>query len=216
MSNTNILDSIVSSLVSSYNVPEKQVLVRVERAPRKTRTVKAESAPKVTSHKIPLATIPVAAKGTLDAAGFLLAIRNAGKIVRSNEAGIPIHLTDAAKERQDQIQAIAAFVGYDFGGAHGTQLDVARQKARFALKPAGDSKVSATVRGFVSGMPNGTEKAVRDLQGRIRVATETMLDHEKTAGQFAEGTTEYVSHMAMATVESERIAHMRKDLSRIV
>jgi hypothetical protein len=65
-------------------------------------------------------------------------------------------------------------------------------------------------------MPNGTEKAVRDLQARIRLATETMLDQEKEASKFAEGTTEYASHMALATVESERIAHMRKDLSKIV
>lgn len=208
-----VLDSIVSTLVSSYNVPEKQVLVRVE---RKARTVKAEKAPQVTAHKIPLATIPVAAKGTLDAMGFMMALRNAGKVQRSNESGILMTITDPKKEKEDQIQAIAAFVGYDFGGAHGTQLDSARQRARFTLQPAKGSKVAATVRGFVAGMPNGTEKAVRDLQARIRVATETMLDHEKTASKFAEDTAEYATHMALATVESERIAHMRKDLSKIV
>lgn len=208
-----ILDSIVSGLVSSYNVPEKQILVRVERKPR---AVRAEKAPKVSSHKIPLATIPVPAKGSLDAEGFMMAIRNAGKVQRSNENGILMTITDPTKERQDQIQAIAAFVGYDFGGAHGTQLDSARQRARFTLQPARDSKVRATVRGFVAGIPNGTEKAVRDLQARIRVATETMLDHEKEAVKFAEDTAEYATHMALATVESERIAHMRKDLSKIV
>lgn len=213
-----ILDSVLASLVGSYSATEETPVVKARpaRKPRadKVRVVKVANSTvtvKVSSG------IPVPPKGSLNAAGFLLALRDAGKIRKANELGVMISFTDHNKERSDQIQAIAAFVGYNFSGAHGVQLDVARQKAHFALRPMKtDSKVTATVAGFVAGMPSGTAKAVRDLEGRIRVATDLMLDLEKKAESFEEGSAERATNLALATVERERIAHMRRDLSQIV
>lgn len=216
----SVLDSVLASLVGSYNVVEEAPVVRQRKAskPRadKVRVVKANNSTQTVVKKVS-SGIAVPPKGSLDAPGFLLALREAGKIRKANEAGVMISFTDHIKERADQIQAIAAFVGYDFGGAHGVQLDVARQKARFALRPIKvNSNVTATVAGFVAGMPNGTAKAVSDLQGRIRVATDLMLDQEKLAEKHAVDSGEYATHMALATVERERIAHMRRDLALIV
>lgn len=221
MSSSNvamILDSVIGTLVSSYDAkPEAPKASKVRaKAPKAPRTAKAEKAPVAAPRKI-VATIPVPAVGTLDAAGFLLAIRQAGKIRKANDAGVMITINDPAKEKADQIQAIAAFVGYDFSGAHGVQLDTARRTAQFNLRPVkADSKVAVTVKGFVAGMPNGTAKVVNDLRARIRLATDTMLDHEKEAEKHETDSAEHATHMALATVESERIAHMRRDLANII
>ena len=221
MSNSNaaVLDSVLSALLSSYNVTEETPVVKVRKVSKpRAGMVRAVRAPSGSTVAVkPSMTIPVPAVGSLDAAGFLLALRNAGKVRKANEAGVMISFTDHNKERSDQVQAIAAFMGYNFSGAHGVQLDVARQKAHFALRPMKtDSKVTATIAGFVAGMPNGTKKAVLDLQGRIRAATDLKLDQEKLAQSFPIDSSEYATHMALATVESERIAHMVRDLTSIL
>jgi hypothetical protein len=218
---SSILDSVLARMVSSYEEKAVVAAPRKAKAPRQvlTRVVKAKdsvaTAPsavrKITS------TIPVAAVGTLDAAGFLLACRDAGKISKRNDRGILVTLTDSNKARTDQIQAIAAFVGYDFGGALGVQLDSARQKAQYILRPVkADSTVAVTVKAFVAGLPDGTAKIVSDLKARIRMATDTMLDNEKIAEQHERDSAEYATHMALAAVESERLGHMRRDLAAII
>jgi hypothetical protein len=221
-SNTaSVLDSVLASLVSSYDVKETPIVkarkAKVNGTPiGKVRVVKA-SVGTATVKKVIACPIPVPAKGSIDAAGFMMLLREAGKIRKANDAGVMLTVTDSKKEIADQVQAIAGFVGYDFSSAHGMQLDMARQAAMRVLRPVKvESKVAATVSGFVAGMPNGTAKIVGDLQGRIRMATDTMLDQEKLAGNFAEDSAEYATHMALATVERERIAHMRSDLGKIL
>jgi hypothetical protein len=221
MSNLNtasVLDSVLATLVGSYSVSETPVVMTRKaskpRADRSVRVVKASNSAVTVKKSAPIA---VPAVGTLNAAGFILALRDAGKVSKANENGVMITLTDSNKERVDQVQAIAAYVGYNFAGAHGMQLDSARQKASYELRPVkADSKVTVTVKGFVAGMPNGTAKKVSDLQGRIRFSTDLMLDEEKKAESFSKDSAEYVTHMALAGVERERIAHMNKDLSNIL
>lgn len=223
MSNTNtasVLDSVLSALVGSYSVTESVPVVKARKVskPRTgtVRVVKAPSGNGMIAKKVS-SNIAVPPVGSLDAASFLMALREAGKIRKANDAGIMITLTDSNKEKADQIQAIAGFVGYNFSGAHGAQLDTARQRASFTLRPVKvESKVTATVAGFVAGMPNGSRRAVLDLEGRIRVATDLMLDHEKAAEQHTVDSAEYATSMALATVESERIAHMKRDLGLIL
>lgn len=216
----SVVDSVLAGMVASYEVPvqAEPKLVRVtaskmrakrEPAAKNGVVAKAPSANGSTAQGMDL---PKA--GSLTAAEFILALRNAGKVEKTNEAGVKVMLGDSIKERKDQILAIAGFVGYSVGTSHGTQLDNARLKAQFILRPMKtESKVSATVSGFVAGMPNGTAKVVNDLQGRIRLATETMLDLEKQAETANE--TERPGLLAMASVESERISHMRRDLTAI-
>lgn len=220
MSNTAILESVLGALVSSYSVSETPVVVARKASKPRANLVrvvressKTVSAPVVKAKGL-APNLPKA--GTLSAGDFLLALRNAGKINKENAAGVMVTLTDSNKEKTDQINAIAGFVGYNLSEPHGVQLDKARQKAHFTLRPAKtDSKLTATVKGFVAGMPNGTAKAVLDLEGRIRMATDTMLDLEKAAETFPEDSAERATKLALATVESERIAHMRRDLAAI-
>lgn len=221
-SNTaSILNSVLATLVSSYEEKPETVVVKARRTstPRvkPAGTVRVVKAANGAVRKVSAPAIACDPPGTLSAAAFLLALREAGKIEKKNDSGVTVMIVDAAKEKIDQVKAIGAFVGYNFSGAHGTQLDTARQTAQFRLRPVkADSAVAVTVKAFVAGMPDGTAKIVRDLQARIRMATDLMLDHEKEAGKHAEDSAEYATHMALATVESERIAHMRRDLVQIV
>ncbi len=229
MSNVNsalVLDSVLAGLVASYDVVvEETPKVAKPRKVResKPRASKAEKAPKTSDAPrkvVPMTNLPE--KGSLNAAGFLLALNQAGKIRKANESGVMITVSDPKKERQDQILAIQAFIGYNFSGAHGTQLDMARSAAQRELRPIkAESKVAVTVAGYVAGMPNATTTKVRDLQARIRLATDTMLDQEKEAGKYGEDSEtpdagKYATHMALAAVESERIQHMRRDLAAIL
>ena len=223
MSNTNtalVLESVLAGLVASYDTVEETPKVS---KPRKVRAARAEKAPQADAPRKVVSTIPnLPEKGSLNAAGFLLALQQAGKIRKANEAGIMITLTDSKKEKVDQIAAIAAFVGYNFSGAHGTQLDMARSAAQRELRPVRTESVAVvTVAGYVAGMPNALAVKVNDLKARIRLANETMLDQEKEARKFdtdseAPDAGKYATHMALAAVESERIAHMRRDLANLV
>lgn len=223
MSSTNnsaVLSSVIASLVSSYDVTDPAPIVKARKAtaPRaKLARVERSEGGSATVRKIVASPIAVPPVGSLDAAGFLLAMRDAGKIRKENDRGVMVSLTDAAKEKADQIQAIAGFVGYDFGAPHGVQLDKARNAAQSKLRPVStDSKVAVTVKAFVAGMPNGTERAVKDLQGRIRMADETRIEHECKAEKLPVDSAEHATHMALAAIECERIAHMKRDLALIV
>lgn len=218
-STATVVDSVLAGLVQSYetiDAPQKMVrLVRNSDAkPKKEK--KAFKAPSDNGVKpIRMVPAPLAILGSLDAEGFILALRGAGKIHKANDKGVMVAMHDPNKAVLDQKIAIAAYLGYDLNKAHGTQLDQARQKAQFTLRPSkGDSRVAHTVAGFVAGMPDSRAKQITDLQARIRVATETMLDLEKEA-EAATDETIRATKLTLATVESERIAHMRKDLARL-
>lgn len=218
--NASVLNAVLGSLVSSYSVTEETPVVQVRKASKpRANLVKVQRAPSTRGVKVVKSsgvapTLPKA--GTLDAVAFLAALKVAGKICKENLHGVKVTLTDSNKERTDQVFAIAGFVGYSLSEPHGVQLDKARQKAHFIIRPVKtDSPVAATVKGFVAGMPNGSEREINNLVGRIRMATDTMLDLEKEAEACPEGSTERATKLALATVESERIAHMRRDLETI-
>ena len=75
-------------------------------------------------------------------------------------------LRDSSKVREDEINAIALFMGYNRKEVHGVQLEAARRRALLLVKPylGGDGKVSRaapTVAGYVAG--NGAEQAPKRL-----------------------------------------------------
>lgn len=115
-------------------------------------------------------------RNSLDAKGFLLAMRNAGK--RSNDKGVMS--VNAQEVRNDQIKAIHAYCGYDNRRDFGSQDMAARAKAQRELR--GTPKVQETVApsrsvaGYVAGMPQPSHRLLLDLQARERCTAEAMID----------------------------------------
>lgn len=205
---TQALDSFLSRLASDYSQAEGkpdnaamvQAAIAVVKAskPRATPTVKVE----------PRLTIPVPAMGSLDATGFLLAMKDAG--MRRID-GRPVF--QPFEVRDDQIKAIAAFIGYDPKENFGSQELRARMKAHRDLRPvaSGDRKIPLTIKGYAIGMPDPIGKKRADLEGRERMAVEAITNHEKQASEAAsDEDRDY--HQSFALLERERLASIRADL----
>jgi hypothetical protein len=217
----NALDKLVSLSVASYAAapaPEPgTVLIRNRQVVKiGSKPVKAAKAPKAAAPiaqpaSPPKAEInlkaagPVLPKaGTIDAKGFF-------KMMRS------------ASSRENQMTAVAAYIGYDFAKDLGSQVFNATQRAKSEICPIDPNKVvsraekaqlSATVKGYVSGLPDGTRKLVQDLAGRERLAVDTRKDLV-TASQQSECTPEQrETLLAQALLEEERLVQIRADLAR--
>lgn len=104
-------------------------------------------------------------RNTLDAKSFLLTVRK-------------------AKTRNETIQAIHGYCGYNAAGDFGSQEQAARAKAQRELRnepvtgPSREEQRSAarSAHGFVAGMPKPSQRILLNLQARERAAVEAMLD----------------------------------------
>ncbi len=167
-----------------HNVEEPKVVTVVRNAPQsESKRAKASKSaapihnPNAGKSMTPGITLPE--RNTLDAKGFLLAMRNAGK--RPNDKGLMV--VHPNEVRNDQIKAIHAYCGYDNRGDFGSQDQAARAKAQRELrgeKFAGPSReeqraASRSVAGFVAGMPKPQQRIVLDLQARAVSLTDAML-----------------------------------------
>jgi hypothetical protein len=207
----------MSLMLATYATPPEtvkvqSVKVKADKPPmRKLRTV--ESLPSNGGNTTPkmVTTIPLPVKDSLDARAFLLAMRTAGQ--RCTADGKVY--TDPAHIRNDQIIAIAGFIGWDNSLDFGTQDSTARLKATSDLHPMPATpafrRINNSIVGYVSGMPNETAKRLGDLQGRERLAVDTMSEHVKLAKE-ATNDQDKGMHEALAQVEEERLVQIRKDL----
>lgn len=205
---TQALSLFLSRLASDYSqgesVPDGSALVQAtiavvkESKPRQAPAVKVE----------PRLTIPVPMVGSLDALGFRQAMKEAGM---RRVDGRPVF--QPHEVRDDQIKAIAAFIGFDPKENFGSQELRARMKSISDLRPvvAGDRKIPLTIKGYSVGMPDPVGKKRADLQGRERMAVEAIAEHEKLA---SEATTDDQrgEHQAYVLLERERLAAIRNDL----
>jgi hypothetical protein len=159
----------------------------------------------------PKIDVPIPNPGTLNAEGFMLALKNAG--VRRNESGKLLRHPNLIL--QDEKLAIAAWIGYLWHAPHGIQLDAARFKARFAIKPerAAEYKrgIAATIAGFVKGTPSLVDRYRDDLLGREQQAIELALGYEKAAEECHDGKDKLILQ-GKALVERERASVIRRDL----
>jgi hypothetical protein len=122
-----------------------------------------------------------------------------------------------AKNRDEQIAALAAYIGYDHTAPFGVQDSAAADQAKQAIKPVAAGKTPfsrgsfASVQGFVAGQPDHAERSYQNLLARERLAVNTMLDHEKAARE-AKTAEERTLYAGLALVERERLIEIRKDL----
>lgn len=201
---------------SPETVKVETVKVKTDKPPmRKLRAV--ESLPSNGGNTAPKmsVTIPLPAKGEHTAKSFLRAMITAGQ--RCTVEGKVY--TDPAHVRNDQIRAIAGYIGWDNSLDFGTQDSTARIQATSELHPMPATpafrRINNSIVGYVSGLPNETAKRLGDLQGRERLAVDTLAEHVKLAKE-ATNDQDKGMHEALAQVEEERLVQIRKDLADLL
>lgn len=207
---TDLAASFLATLAASYVSPEvdesnQRAIVAAtlaaatatakgKPAMRKLRASKAEASPSTPRAMARLA-FPVEPIGTLNAAQFMIAIRDAGR--RYTDAGIPFTLEPEI--RNDKIRAIAAYCGYDAigarayddsgkaegddGASHGAQELRAIMQATRELSPVVQvpCHVKVVTSSFVAGLPNFAARRLQDLKARERLATDRICEARKVA-----------------------------------
>lgn len=198
------IDQALTNLLATYAKVEPVVqLVKASATPRPL----VEKAPSDNGAKVTIVRLPLMVKGDLDAKGFMTALRR-------------------ATNREQAINAIAGYIGYDPNGEYGTQELRARMTAQKEMHPmaAGPSRSErrsalATVKGYVSGLPNGMNRKIGDLMAREEMAAEARDAHFKAASGAGchnhDGDGSCCMHHAMAEVETVRMSHIRQDLDKL-
>ena len=175
-------------------------------------------------------------KGTLDAAGFTAAMVNAGKrtvhmvcevdakgkksyhvLPAATDTSHTVTRVEHDKVRDDQIKAIAAYIGYDNRRNFGEQEVAARMMAQRAMLNRPDCgpdrevqrKADLSAKGFVAGLPNAVGSKLEDLQARELVAVEEMLRHTKESEDVSRSASDRELSQALALVEEERLTSIR-------
>lgn len=228
MSESLAVDLVLALYTDSYKSPSKPLPSPIKITNGKTtkpKKVKKESptpgqhppkvaiAPVVAPPSKAPATIGLPAAGSLDAAGFFLALRHAG-MRRHADTGMLIRHPSLIV--QDEKIAIAAFIGYNVFGIFGTQLEAARLKARFTLRPENNGKeykrgTAATLAGFVRGCPDIAVRHLEDLMSRERLAVDLAIGYEKQAEE-CQNEKDKLIFTGKALVERERLSVIRQDM----
>jgi hypothetical protein len=219
--------AILLAAFAANAIPDQATLASCQEAIKnlKTPKVKLPKEPKVKASKVaaPGGVAPSALDGivvgSLDAAGFIAAIRAAGMVdkVLPSGATIRVQSGDKAKIANDHRAALAAFVGVT-AEPMGVQLSNATRKAQFALRPTvGSDKRHAdpTLSGFVAGMPNFLAKQIADLAAREVLAAEALANAERMAREATDPSMVAI-HNACAYLESGRLVAIREELAKLV
>jgi hypothetical protein len=178
-------------------------------------------------------------QGTLDPAGFMQAMKDAGKrtvhmmsevvegktrhytVPQATDTSHIVTRVEHDKVRDDQIKAIAAFVGYDNRRNFGEQEAAARMLAQRKLGGIDYSKglsreeshkADLSAKGFVAGLPAPVAAKLADLRGREVIAADAMIGHEKAAADENRTADERELSAGMVEVERERLKSIRSDI----
>lgn len=194
-----VVKTIVQRNAPKADKPSKPSKLRAVKAQAETTATPKEREP-VPAAFLPIALPPV---GTYDATTFLAKSRAMGPIFMGDARdGLPEIVAErngfSFVQRRDAAMAlIAGFCGFDRCAPFGIQWDNAHIAANRALRPCkipAPVSASHTVRGYVSGMPNGEAKRRADIEGRIRLSEESILKLE--AMSTGEATPEMVKELA--------------------
>lgn len=216
------VDLVLSLYAASYQTPSKpeNKVIRVQKSgsPPKRSQPKAEvAAPAAVKSPMlgPIVVpkgIPLPKPGTLDASGFWTALKNAGMRRHPETGKLLRHPTLILS---DEKLAICAYVGYEWASPHGAQLEKARLRARFDLKPEKAKEhrrgVAPTIAGFVAGMPNLVDGHIANLLGREQQSLDLALGYERAEAEAQSEHDKLILH-GKALVERERLHVIRQDL----
>jgi len=224
------IDSALSFISSIYNASEKLTPAQIVRGTIKARkaliaptmatalpndAASVKLAPESKDHAkgeakratcIVPAKAPLPLPGTYDAKGFLFAWRK-------------------AHGRDEQIAAIAGYVGWDPSGNLGSQEYSARTKAHREIRGMVDTsgpsvaeirsaKLSAV--GYVAGMPQSDQRIMGDLIARQALAVQSIVDYTKDSEDPSKTESERTLAAGLLAIERERLSVIRKDLAKLV
>lgn len=175
----------------------------------------------IVSSRVPQKSKPTGGPGTLDARGFMLALREAGNRLITGEDGKTHKVHQADQVRSDKIKAMQAFIGYDNTKDFGPQLMAAEMKAKSKLQPidiSGPSRseqrrIQSTVKGYVAGARDGHAAKMADLKGRERMAVEALLKYEKE-GLASADENERNKLLALRDFEIQRLKSIRAEIDK--
>lgn len=214
---TDLSPEVLALLAASYGKSADEVVSRivVRNAPKASKpsklaavkAAKVEAAEQEASETRPtdprpaMVVVDLPAKGSLDARAFLIAMRR-------------------ATTRDQQIQAIAGYCGYDRHAEHGTQDLAARMAAQRDLRgvkaaPLPAHSAAPSGKGYVHGMPDAIATKVGDLLGRERLSAEALSEHDTIAKDESVAMSERTYHAQLALVETGRLAQIRADLAAL-
>jgi len=196
------------------------VKVTVSMSPKPSKPIKAKRVSEGPIQKTPgPCSVPLPETGSLDAQGFLIALRSAGK--RISPSGMPF--TDPTLVRNDTIVAIAAFIGYNPRESFGSQETAARMMASRLLNKRPNhgptrQEHQAALRqqpGYVAGVADHTSKLRANLLAREIVAAEARDQHVRDARDPSRSMADRQLSVNLARIESERLESIRADLARL-
>jgi hypothetical protein len=230
MSSTTAHDAALAYLYAQHVTEQAEVfrqktsvVVKVTMSPEPSKKVAPKKVPAPIHGAPTMQGMVMPERGSLDAKGFMLEVRNAGR--RINQDGFPY--TDQREVRGDIIKAIHAFmyetrkdqkvhVGYDPTRDFGSQETAARMLASREIKGAPSvSHIAAPSRsfsGYVAGMPDSHARRLADLQGREMAAVDAMLAHQKEADDTSRPQAARTLSQGLAEVERERLSAIRADI----
>jgi hypothetical protein len=204
-----------SDLTSRESAKVEVVVVRnaePKASKKSAKPSKNEAAPIHDGPKVFGVTMPE--RNSLDAKGYLLAMRTAGK--RVSDKGVPF--TDPKEVRNDQIKAIHAFVGYDSHGNFGSQEMLATAKANRDLRgvqvvtgPTREEQraASRSAAGYVAGLPDHKARHLQNLLGQEALEAEAMIEHEKLAMDPSRPMADRLLSKGMVELQEEKLRHIR-------
>jgi hypothetical protein len=157
---------------------------------------------------------PLPNKGMISAEEFLKGLSVCGK--RLNDKGILVYQGDIVK-RNDEMRLVSSYLGWS-RELHGVQLENARRVAQLAIKPVKALNVShrgasASLSGFISGMPDNQQKLVQDLLAREQLSAKAIVDYENAIDNSQVNSAKHILSKGLLIVEKERLIQIRKDLS---
>jgi len=158
-------------------------------------------------------------KGTLDARGFLVAMRSAGLRVSKEGA----KFIDPSEVRNDSIQNIAAYCGYDSRQNYGPQELAAKSKANLELRPikvnpnevwrrSGTPEVRPD--GYTKGIPDMVARRVAHLEGREREIIGLLCSHRREFLDSKRSLDQRAESKMMMDAYDVELSGIRADLRR--
>lgn len=216
------IDQALAFLVNQHQVTQAREFPEpLPIAPPKERQEKSQKPRRVKSNLSPLAKVGIVAEnpGTLSAVEFMKAMRHAGR--RFTKAGFPF--TDRREVRDDQIKAIAAFIGYDPLRDFGAQEREAMAKAQRDLRGPIVGKTREELRayaktliGSVAGLPDPIAKQLANLQARECVSVEAIAAYQTKAADPNERPEERQLASGLAQIEAQRLKQIQKDIDSLL
>jgi hypothetical protein len=131
-----------------------------------------------------------------------------------------------AKNRDESISCIAAYVGYDRNVDYGSQELAARLKATREVNASKPIIASTAIRGsspatangmvaYNPSLPNESAKKLAALEARANMVGESIADHEAIANGTDADLEDKHYHAQLAVIDRARLATIRQDIAHL-